>query len=185
MNSPVSEIGERLKEIRRSRKLSLEETARLTQVSKPMLGQIERGQSIPTIATLWKIATGLKVPLSLFLESQQTEYAVADIGHKPQILGDNGRMRAYPLFSYDPVRNVEVFYIAFDQGCFHKSDKHNYGVEEYVFVITGKLCLILNEEKVIVGEKQAIRFRADIAHGYQNPFEEACTVYNTIFYPKH
>ncbi len=185
MTSPVSTIGERLKEIRTNRKLSLDEAAKLTQVSKPMLGQIERGQSIPTITTLWKIATGLKVPLSSFLEQQQTEYSVIDIGEKEIIFEDNGRMRAYTLFSYDPIRNVEIFYIEFDEGCRHKSDKHNDGVEEYVFVLTGKLQLVLNEKEIVVGEKQAIRFRADIPHGYHNPFDEKCTIYNTIFYPNH
>lgn len=66
MTAPVNTIGERLKEIRANRVLTLDDTAKITGVSKPMLGQIERGQSIPTITTLWKIATGLKVPLSSF-----------------------------------------------------------------------------------------------------------------------
>ena len=42
-------IGERLKEIRNTRQLTLDDVAELTGVSKPMLGQIERGQSSPTI----------------------------------------------------------------------------------------------------------------------------------------
>ena len=69
-------IGEKLKSIRMARTLSLDDTAALTGVSKPMLGQIERGQSIPTVTTLWKIATGLKTPLSFFLEGPQSEYAI-------------------------------------------------------------------------------------------------------------
>ena len=54
-------IGERLKEIRNTRQLTLDDVAELTGVSKPMLGQIERGQSSPTINILWKISTGLKM----------------------------------------------------------------------------------------------------------------------------
>jgi transcriptional regulator with XRE-family HTH domain len=185
MTAPTLTIGERLKEIRISRNLSLDEVSRLTGVSKPMLGQIERGQSTPTITTLWKIATGLKTPLSSFLEEQQPEYSVVNLKNEEIISEDNGRMRAYPLFSYDPIRNVEVFHIEFDTGCRHASDKHNDGVEEYILVQTGKLQLILNGQEIIVGEKQAIRFRADIPHAYNNPFDEQCTVYNIIFYPNH
>lgn len=48
-------IGERLKEIRNTRQLTLDDVSELTGVSKPMLGQIERGQSSPTINILWKI----------------------------------------------------------------------------------------------------------------------------------
>lgn len=178
-------IGQRLKSIRQSRNMTLEDVATLTGVSKPMLGQIERGQSIPTITTLWKIATGLKTPLSSFLEEQQPEYSVVNLRSEEIVSEDCGRMRAYPLFSYDPIRNVEIFYIEFDTGCRHASDKHNDGVEEYILVQAGKLQLILNGQEIIVGEKQPIRFRADIPHAYNNPFDEQCTVYNIIFYSNH
>ena len=167
-------IGEKLKSIRMARTLSLDDTAALTGVSKPMLGQIERGQSVPTVTTLWKIATGLKTPLSAFLEEPQTEYTVTGPDEVSVVLGDNGKMRAYPLFTYDPVRSVETF-----------SDKHDEGVEEHIFVLRGTLRLVLGDRPVEVSERQAIRFRADIPHAYQNATGDRCEVYNTIFYPSH
>lgn len=184
MAPPTGTIGKRLRAIRTGRNLSLDEVARLTEVSKPMLGQIERGQSVPTVTTLWKIATGLKTPLSAFLEEQQAEYSVVNIRGKDVIAEDSGRMRAYTLFTYDPIRNVEAFYIEFDTGCRHASDKHADGVEETVFVIAGRLQLVLGGKEIVIEEKQAIRFHADIPHAYNNPFEESCAVYNTIFYPR-
>ncbi len=185
MERPVSAIGTHLKDIRTKRELSLEEVSKLTGVSKPMLGQIERGQSIPTVTTLWKIATGLKTPLSFFLERQQAEYTVASPDRANAVLGDGGKMRAYPLFTYDPVRSVETFYIEFDPGCRHSSSKHNDGVEEHVFVVRGTLRLVLGDKTIDVGERQAVRFRADMPHAYQNLSEGPCAVYNTIFYPSH
>jgi len=175
-------IGEKLKSIRNTRALSLDDAAALTGVSKPMLGQIERGQSIPSVTTLWKIAAGLKTPLSFFLEGQQAEYSIAGPDQTNVILGDGGKMRAYPLFTYDPVRSVETFYIEFDPGCRHSSDKHNDGVEEYIFVLRGALRLVLGDKTIDAGERQAVRFRADMPHAYQNLSESACAVYNTIFY---
>lgn len=185
MTTPVNEIGERLKEIRTNRGLTLDDTAKITGVSKPMLGQIERGQSIPTITTLWKIATGLKVPLSSFLEEQQPEYTVVDIAQEAAISEDGGRMRAYPLFPYDPIRNVEIFYIEFDAGCKHISEKHNDGVEEYILVQTGTLQLVLNDQEIVIAKNQSIRFKADMPRSYNNPFDVPCTVYNIIFYPRY
>lgn len=176
-------IGERLRCIRAGRGLSLDEAARLTGVSKPMLGQIERGQSSPTVGTLWKIATGLKTPLSTFLEDQKDAYTVVDALRDDPVLEDSGRMRAYPLFAYDPLRSVETFYIEFDPGCRHVSAPHQDGVEEHLFVLEGRLRLILRGEEIVVKEKQSIRFRADSAHEYGNPFDTLCTVYNIIFYP--
>ena len=59
-------IAQHLQSVRKGRGLSLDKTAKLTGVSKAMLGQIERGESSPTIATLWKIATGLECSFSSF-----------------------------------------------------------------------------------------------------------------------
>lgn len=186
MTEPVNTIGGRLKKIRTNRHLTLDDTAKITGVSKPMLGQIERGQSIPTITTLWKIATGLKAPLSSFLEEQQRpEYTVVDISQEEAISEDDGRMRACPLFPYDPIRNVEIFHIEFLAGCRHMSEKHDDGVEEYILVQTGALQLVLNGQEIVIAENQSIRFRADILHSYNNPFDAVCKVYNIIFYPRY
>ncbi len=83
-------IGEKLKSIRSTRTLSLDDVAALTGVSKPMLGQIERGQSIPTVTTLWKIATGLKTSLSFFLEGQRAEYTIVGPDQRRKIGADIG-----------------------------------------------------------------------------------------------
>ena len=64
-------IGKQLKKTRQNRNMTLDELAEVTGVSKPMLGQIERGQSAPTVTTLWKIATGMKIPFSSFLQPVQ------------------------------------------------------------------------------------------------------------------
>ena len=89
-----------------------------------MLGQIERGQSSPTINILWKISTGLKIPLSFFCKQEEAEYMVAGLDGENVITEENGGTRAYPLFPFDPVRNVEVFYIEFDAGVRHESLPH-------------------------------------------------------------
>ncbi len=178
-------IGERLKEIRNTRQLTLDEVAELTGVSKPMLGQIERGQSSPTINVLWKISTGLKIPLSFFCKQREAEYTVAVLDGKDVITEENGGMRAYPLFPFDPVRNVEVFYIEFDAGVQHGSFPHVAGVEEYVFLVQGTLEMVIGGKKVFLQEKQSIRFRADISHEYHNVSDRPCAAYNVIFYPNN
>ncbi len=53
-------LAKNLKTIREKEKLSLEKVSQLTGVSKTMIGQIERGESSPTLTTIWKIANGFK-----------------------------------------------------------------------------------------------------------------------------
>lgn len=175
-------IGRRLKSARQNRNMTLDELAVMTGVSKPMLGQIERGQSSPTVTTLWKIATGMKMPFSSFLQEQGTEYTVIDLQEQDELLEENGAMKVHTFFAFDPIRSFEAFYIEFESGCEHKSDRHNDGVEEYIFVIHGTLDMILNGTKITLKEKQAIRFEANIPHSYVNSYKDTCNIYNFIFY---
>lgn len=177
------QVGERMKELRRLRQLTLDDVARLTGVSKPMLGQIERGQSSPTINTLWKIATGLKVPLSALCRQQDAQYTLAAPQDGQVIRAEDGAMRAYPLFPFDPLRSVEIFRIEFDAGVRHASEAHAAGVEEYVLMVRGGLTLEIQSQAVSLSENQSIRFRADVPHVYHNAAGAPCTVYNIIFYP--
>ena len=110
---------------------------------------------------------------------------VAGSGGENVITEENGGMRAYPLFPFDPIRNVEVFYIEFDAGVQHESLSHVAGVEEYVFMVQGTLKMVIGGEEVTLQEKQSIRFGADIFHAYHNVSDKACAAYNVIFYPNN
>ena len=80
MDAMSSMIAANLKRIRKEKKLSLDNAAEMTGVSKSMLGQIERGESSPTVATLWKIATGLHISFTALLEGQAMETKIIQIG---------------------------------------------------------------------------------------------------------
>ena len=69
-------IAKNLKALRESKKLSLEKVAELTGVSKTMIGQIERGESAPTITTIWKIANGLKISFTALINNPQPDTKV-------------------------------------------------------------------------------------------------------------
>src|SRR5512147_1360480 len=65
-------LGANLRRLRMRRGLSLEKLSRLSGVSRAMLGQIELGQSAPTVNVLWKISTALGVPFSALIGSKQS-----------------------------------------------------------------------------------------------------------------
>ena len=65
-------LASTLKNLRQARGWSLSRLADETGVSKAMLGQIERNESSPTVATLCKIATGLNVPFSSFIAPSES-----------------------------------------------------------------------------------------------------------------
>lgn len=175
-------LGRELRAVRNERGMSLGEASEATGVSKPMLGQIERGQTSPSINTLWKIASGLKAPLSRFLIGIVNDYTVADIGAEEPITEEDGRMRAYTIFPFDPQKGFEAFAVEFDSGCEHCSHKHGDNIEELVMVCSGELEMIINGETVTLSTNKSIRFGADVSHTYRNATDSMCRIYNIIFY---
>ncbi len=183
MNELQQTIVEKMKSIRKEQELTLEQASEITGISKAMLSQIERGQSMPTITTLWNIATGYKVPLTFLLQEEKNNYTLADPSNISPICEENNLMRIYTLFPYNPAQCFEMLYIEFDKGCLHQSSKHINGVEEYIYVTAGSLELNLNQETITLSEKQCFRFKADIPHSYKNISGELCTILNIIYYP--
>ena len=183
MDDLKSTIVERLKTVRSARQLSLEQAAELTGISKAMLSQLERGQSVPTITTLWKISTGYRVPLTYFLEQEKSRCTKIDTLNTEPIYEEEQTMRTYTLFPYNPVQSFEMLYIEFDPGCVHESARHLSGVEEYLFMQSGSLELRINQDRVLLTETQCFRFKADVPHCYTNASRERCGVLNVITYP--
>lgn len=91
-------------------------------------------------------------------------------------------MRAFPIFSFDPTLNIEIYYIELDAEYHHKFKKHLDGVEEYVLVVQGMLEIEVST-KIILKEKQALCFRANVFHAYNNPYQQQCVIYNMVIYP--
>lgn len=128
-----------LKQLRQQRGWSLSRLAEATGVSKAMLGQIERNESSPTVATLWKIATGLNVPFSTFISPPQS---VTPSVYDPQ----RQAMVITSLFPYDPQLCFEHFSIQMAPGAISESTPHEKGVIEHVVVIDGQLDLCVDGE---------------------------------------
>jgi len=177
-------IGNKLKDIRNKRNLSLDEVTKLTGVSKAMLGQIERGQSNPTVSTLWKISTGLKVSFSLFIDENQDDLKVICQNDISPITEDHNRMKLYPIFPFDSNKGFEIFTIELEPGCNHISTPHNEGVEEYIIVTQGEIEININDKKFTLQKGNSIKFMANSPHDYKNVSQERSVFQNIILYFK-
>jgi transcriptional regulator with XRE-family HTH domain len=177
-------IGNKLKDIRNKRNLSLEEVAKLTGVSKAMLGQIERGKSNPTVSTLWKIATGLKISFSLFIDENQEDLKLINQKDISPIIEDNDRMKLYPIFPFDANKGFEIFTIELEPACNHISTPHNEGVEEYIIVTEGEIEIDINNKIFKLQKGNSIRFMANCPHSYKNINQGRSVFQNIILYFK-
>jgi transcriptional regulator with XRE-family HTH domain len=161
-------VAQNLKRIREEKKLSLEKLAEITGVSKSMLGQIERGDSSPTIATVWKISNGLKVSFTELLNAPQSDLSVIRKAEVQPLLEDNGRLHLYPFFPIEEGRHFEVYYIEMEYGAYLSAEAHPEGTAEFLTVFEGELTVRVDEEEYRVEAGDGIRFRADRPHIYHN-----------------
>jgi transcriptional regulator with XRE-family HTH domain len=179
-------IATTLKELRQQKGWSLDKAALATGVSKAMLGQIEREESSPTIATLWKIATGFEASFSSFIEEINTisSEAVYRTGQVQTIHPDDKKIRVLPLFPFDLQLNFELFVIELLPGCEHLSPPHKDGVIEHVVVIEGSMDVLIDGVWHPLSNGEGIRFNANQPHGYRNLTPKTATFHDIIHYPE-
>jgi transcriptional regulator with XRE-family HTH domain len=171
-----------LRGLRKDAGLSLSKAAELTGVSKAMLGQIERGESSPTIATLWKLAKGFGLPLTAFLEG----------GTAPARVQFPGSIDVEQVFAYDPLLCCETFVVRLQPGQEHCSEAHDAGVTEDVYVTEGPLEVLTGGFWLWLETGASLRFAADQPHGYRVPETkqaakdqagQGAVFLNTLHYP--
>ena len=104
-------IATNLKRIRKNKNLSLDMMAEKTGVSKSMLGQIERGESNPTVATISIIVEGLKISFEELLYVKSEELLLVDDNQISPYREKDGKYQIKVLFPYDRNRQFEMFSI--------------------------------------------------------------------------
>ena len=176
------EISINLKKIRESRNLSLDRLADLTGVSKSMLRQIEMSKSSPTIATIWKIANGLKVSFTSLLRSEELEVDVVDFKAESPLTAKSKHYRLFPLVPFDPKRSFEVYYIEIDPKTTFEGEPHEGDVVESLFVTSGEIQVQLDQKKLLVKKDQFINFPANRTHIYSCTSKKTATAIMHISY---
>ena len=189
MPKTIEESGEHLAATLRAKRReygwSLDKAALETGVSKAMLGQIERGESSPTVATLWKIATGFHCSLSSLLEPIPTATSAGVVYRSSGAIRSQPAsegMLVAPLFPYERRFAFELFELTLLPGYERYSDAHEAGVTEHVIVLRGTMEVLVEGLWMKLAEGQAVRFSADRAHGYRNTSERPAVFHNLIHY---
>lgn len=174
-------IAENLKRLREERKLSLDNLAKLTGVSKSMLGQIERGEVNPTVSTVWKISNGLKISFTELMSRPESDIEIVNKSEIQPIVED--KVRNFPVFPFDSTRRFEMYTIEIDGGGYLKAEAHPQGTQEFITVFSGEVIISIKSEYFIITTGSSIRFKADMPHAYKNTGNGICILSMVIYYP--
>ena len=164
------EIGEiiaiNLKKLREERNLSLGQLAEAAGVSKVILSQIEKGDSNPTINTIWKITGALGLPYTSLLEipaSTAVHIRKKDIS---ELVED--KYHIFNYYSQNNERNFELYQIEIEPECNHPSIGHSSNSFEYILMIDGEMILSVGDEIYNLQKDDALSFNASGPHCYRN-----------------
>ena len=172
-------IAMNLKRLRAERSLSLGKLAELSGVSKVMLSQIEKGESSPTINTLWKIATGLQVSYTKLIDEQIEAPLI--IRKEASALVEHDGYRVYHYSTVNPARDFEFFNGELDAQSSFTSEGHGVNTHEYILVTKGEMTLLYGGEEYILQEGDFIHFDCSQPHTYRN-YGEIMTEFTNIVY---
>lgn len=176
-------VGRNLRELRSERGLSLEKLAQLSNVSRAMLGQIELGQSAPTINVLWKIASSLDVTFSTLIRSRESGGTVVLRAQTAKVLASkDGRFKSRALFPFDGPRRTEFYELTLAPNAREDAEAHAPGTIENLIVSKGAVSIQTTAAAYDLGEGDAIVFEADSPHAYVNTSSKDAVMYLVMTY---
>jgi transcriptional regulator with XRE-family HTH domain len=155
--------------------LSLRDLAARSGVSAPMLSQVERGETSPTLSTADRIATGLELTLSQLLRLDESSHVVvirAGQGRSRRRRGHLVEELTPPL----PGQRADVSMHTLDPGAstggVGDPPLHEPGSRETVVMGSGELTLVVDGEQHDLRAGDSVTFDADLAHHFENRSEE-------------
>jgi XRE family transcriptional regulator, regulator of sulfur utilization len=165
-------LGLRIKALREAMGLSLRDLGEKAGVSAPMLSQVERGETSPTIAVAERIAGGLDLTLSQLLRLDESGAVTLVRAGERRAGGAHGH--AYEVVTPPlPGQRAEVATHTLAPGAATGGPgdppMHEPGSRETTVVTKGRLRLVCDGAAYDLDTGDAVTFDADLAHHFENP----------------
>ena len=186
------EIGDRLREARAARGLSLRAMAARLGVSASLISQVETGRARPSVRTLYAIAAELGISLDELLFSDARVMGAADDGAEPgpvaeirlpadpvQRAGNRTAIRlasgvVWERLTTASIPNVDFLHVTYEIGG-ASSPEHafqRHAGQEWGYVLTGRLGVTMGFDEVVLGPGDAIAFDSTTPHRLYNAGDE-------------
>jgi transcriptional regulator with XRE-family HTH domain len=164
-------LGPRVRALREAMGLSLRDLAERTDVSAPMLSQVERGETSPTLAVATKIAAGLDLTLSQLLRLDEGGHVIVRRRGEGRASGRAGHS-VEELTPPLPGQRADVSLHSLEPGAVTGGPGdppiHEPGSRETAVVLAGRLTLVIDGERHELAEGDSVTFDADLAHHFEN-----------------
>lgn len=177
----VLQVGGVLRKLRKEKNLNLEELSELSGVSKLTLGNIERGETNPTIGVLWKISKSLSIPL-MALFSTESDVNLFRAGEGLRIVGEESNWAIEPIFQ-NVNNNMEMYRAYLQPNSSYYPEKHHHNTTEFATVMSGTITIKVNNESYSLNQYDSISFSTNGTHSYTNHTNDVVVLHIILKYP--
>lgn len=166
------QIGPQIRQLRQDRRMTLQDLSKETELSKPLLSQIENEQVIPPLATLLRIAKALNVPLQTFFEEEDNTQKCLVVR-----AGDTNQLNRRPRHGGPPQpylyhslaygkkhKHMEPFLVEFDPNQTAKAQSVQHAGEEFLYVLEGRVELLHGAEQYILEPGDSVYWDSNEPH---------------------
>ena len=170
-------VGARVRALREAMELSLRDLADRSGVSAPMLSQVERGETSPTLAVAGRIAAGLELRLSQLLRLDEDGAVTVVRADERRSGGSVAAGHSYELLTPPlPGQRAELSRHVLEPGAQTGGPgdppMHEPGARETALVESGSVLLVCDGERHPLSEGDCVTFDADLPHHFENPGDE-------------
>jgi len=169
-------VAKRIRTLRESKGLSLRALAEACNVSPSTLSQVEQGDTSPSVATLEKLAHGLRVPVAAFFAEAEEDspLEIINTGNCP-VFDLRGGAEVTPLAAQRHVSSFEPILVKLQSGGGLAEQPFLVGMEsEFVWIRSGRALLHYDGKDYEIETAQAVYYDPRRNHNWRNPYDEAC-----------
>jgi transcriptional regulator with XRE-family HTH domain len=193
MSNTNTLVGSKIKGLRESKNLSVEEIAESTGLSVDQINSIENDQNLPSLGPLIKIARALGVRLGTFMDDNDSLGPVvtraADRERDSSISFSNGATDARKHMEYHPLaqqkagRHMEPFIIDINP-----ADKLDYKLsahegEEFIYVMEGEIELVYGKETYLLKQGDTIYYDSIVKHHLHGAIGQSAKILALVYIP--
>ena len=172
-------IGKKINQVRTEKQISIDRVANETGYSIDYIKEIEAGEKMPPVGTLLQLARALEIDSGFFLREQESNL-------KQRVKAYSKRTDDYAYETLTPGaenKHLKAFRITIDSMQDHKGVGYQHEGEEFVYVLSGKVEVIVGENVNTLEKDDSLHFNSGIEHQLKNIGEEVAELIVVIYGP--
>jgi quercetin dioxygenase-like cupin family protein len=178
-------FGANLQAFRDARRIDVPTLAARADLDPKQVARLERGQVVPSLREVWALATALGVPFGRLLATANLAdetFLVRRAGFGRVLEAADGRFRSRAVSPAGHPNAPEVYELTLAPQCIDEAPAHAVGTFEHLTVLRGTLVVRTETDAVRLEAGDALFFRADVPHRYENPGDADAVVHLVMTY---